>query len=224
MKTFDIKAYHKKYYQIHGAEIRKKRNKGIRNDRPLRRDEQFYNLTVIGLCENDKNGKICYLCKCKCGNERKVRRSYLLSGRTKSCGCGKTKASSETGKRTIKFAIEAASKFVGDLSGAMWSRILKNAKTRNLEVTLTKTEAWSLYEKQSKKCALTGIDLYLNPHHSERSRVTASLDRIDSTKGYTIDNVQWVHKDVNLMKNGFSEQRFKEICRLITQHDTKSVT
>ena len=195
------------------------RHKKTKNTRPLKSGEPFYDLTVVSLCEKDKYGKVCYLCKCKCGRECKIRRSYLLSGRTKSCGCGKKNASSKTGKLSIKFAIEARRKFIGDLSGALWSRIIHNAKSRKLVVAVTKKESWDLFLEQHKKCALSGLDLYLDPHHSNRKIVTASLDRIDSTRGYVKGNIQWVHKDVNLMKNGFSEKRFKEICKLVTEHD-----
>lgn len=224
MTTDKQKNYNKRYYELHKKDICAKRNKGIRNDRSLSPGEIFFDLTVIKLCEKDTCGKICYLCKCKCGQERKVRRSYLLSGRTKSCGCGKRLASSDTGKRTVQLAIEARRKFVGDLSGALWSRILRNAKCRKLEVTVTKQQVWELFLKQQKKCALSGLELYLNPHHINRHNVTASLDRIDSNKGYIEGNIQWIHKDVNLMKNHFPEIYFKEICRKISLYDTKPIT
>ena len=42
-----------------------------------------------------------------------------------------------------------------------------------------------------------------------------SLDRIDSLKGYAIDNVQWVHKDINKMKNIHSQPAFINICKLV---------
>lgn len=213
------KAYNKLYYDLHREEILRKRNKGTRNDRPLSIGEVFFDLTVASLCEKDKDGKICYLCKCKCGKERKVRRSYLVHGTTKSCGCGRKVASSVTAKKNVLAAIAARKRFVGDLGGSMWSRILKNATVRGISVSLTQEEAWTLFIDQRKKCALTGLDLYLHPHHKDRNLVTASLDRIDSTQGYIKGNVQWVHKDVNRMKNGFSEVRFKEICRLVVNHD-----
>jgi hypothetical protein len=43
--------------------------------------------------------------------------------------------------------------------------------------------------------------------------VTASLDRIDSSKGYIIGNVQWAHKMVNRMKNDMPQEEFIEFCR-----------
>lgn len=192
------------------------------NTRELIVGEHFYKLIVIKFFGKDKHGKIAYLCKCECGNQRIVRRSYLLSGRTKSCGCGRKIASSLTGKKYIHFANAKRRQFIGDLSGALWRRIEANANIRKLEVRITKESAWQLFEKQNKKCALTGLDLFLDPHHNNRGKVTASLDRIDPMVGYVTENVQWVHKDVNKMKNNFSENRFREICKLVTLHDIKS--
>ena len=47
---------------------------------------------------------------------------------------------------------------------------------------------------------------------------TASLDRIDSSKGYTIDNVQWVHKKVNMMKKDMSDSEFIAWCNEISSY------
>ena len=44
---------------------------------------------------------------------------------------------------------------------------------------------------------------------------TASIDRIDSSKGYERGNVQFVHKDINAMKWNLSLAKFMEYCKLI---------
>ena len=48
---------------------------------------------------------------------------------------------------------------------------------------------------------------------------TASLDRIDSDGAYTIDNVQWIHKDINRMKSNLKQENFIEYCRLIALYN-----
>lgn len=48
-----------------------------------------------------------------------------------------------------------------------------------------------------------------------RDGITASLDRIDSTVGYVEGNVQWVHKYINIMKNGFSQEEFIYLCHTV---------
>ena len=50
-----------------------------------------------------------------------------------------------------------------------------------------------------------------------------TIDRIDSSKGYTVDNVQWVHKDINLMKNHFSESQLIDFCqRILDKHNERT--
>ena len=75
-------------------------------------------------------------------------------------------------------------------------------------------QAWQLFENQEHRCALSGLLLNFpkdrNPHGG-----TASLDRIDSDGDYTLDNVQWVHKDINKLKNAFNQSYFIELCKAV---------
>lgn len=71
------------------------------------------------------------------------------------------------------------------------------AKLRNKSWNISLSDLADLAEKQDKKCALSGIDLVFD---GDFNKINASLDRIDSTKGYEIDNIQWVHKKINMMK------------------------
>lgn len=47
----------------------------------------FGNLTTIGPVRKSRDGRIIWLCKCRCGNTAEVRTSHLMSGHTHSCGC-----------------------------------------------------------------------------------------------------------------------------------------
>ncbi len=73
------------------------------------------------------------------------------------------------------------------------------------------------YLKQDKKCALSGLLLNF-PSIVGRNDGTASLDRIDSKKGYTIENCQWLHKDVNNLKWDFTQKEIIYYCKLITEN------
>lgn len=77
---------------------------------------------------------------------------------------------------------------------------------------------WEIFLKQGKKCALTGEILYFSPIQTDRKKSNASLDRIDSSKGYTENNIQWVLKNINLMKRELSDKDFIEICRKVVQY------
>lgn len=52
----------------------------------------------------------------------------------------------------------------------------------------------------------------------KRTTFNASLDRIDSSLGYIIGNVQWVYKGVNFMKGEMSHDYFIEMCKMITEN------
>jgi len=47
----------------------------------------------------------------------------------------------------------------------------------------------------------------------------ASLDRIDSSIGYVNDNVQWVHKDINMMKRIYTQEYFIYLCKLVSENN-----
>ncbi len=49
--------------------------------------QQFGRLIVIERKENDKGGRVRWLCQCKCGKDVIVQSGPLNSGATKSCGC-----------------------------------------------------------------------------------------------------------------------------------------
>lgn len=106
----------------------------------------------------------------------------------------------------------------GEISGAYWNGIKQGAKSRKIEFSITKEYLWNLFIKQDKKCALTGLPLYFNEVKTNRGNKTASLDRIDSSKGYIEGNVQWVHKDVNEMKWDSTQQEFVNFCCLVAKY------
>lgn len=107
---------------------------------------------------------------------------------------------------------------VGELSSTTWTRIKTKAAARSIPVSCTANDIWALFLKQDRKCALTGVGLHLaaNPSHSN-----ASLDRIDSSKGYEVGNIQWVYKPINLMKNTLDEQEFIKLCQMVASHTQK---
>jgi hypothetical protein len=76
--------------------------------------------------------------------------------------------------------------------------------------SVTIQEAWQLFETQGRKCALSGVPL------SFSSPKSASLDRKDSKLGYTLNNVQWLHKEINRMKGVLGDSEFVAWCKLVS--------
>lgn len=152
-----------------------------------------------------------YIGRCECGNEKEYVRTNLITGHTKSCGCLKRRR----GSKNPTFL------GTGEIGASHWTGIRRHAETRNLIFEITPMQAWQKFQQQEGKCALTGLPISTNNGRNQKTGAivkTASLDRIDSTIGYTVQNIQWVHKDINRMKNAFDIARFKELCALVTQH------
>ena len=177
------------------------------------RNKQFGNLKVMSIHSRSINGHIRYNCICKCGNQCNVLSTHLIQETIKSCGCLRKK-----GKDVYNW------KGFGEISGSFWlSHIVKSAdgskgKRNPVELSITIEDAWNLFLKQNKKCALSGIELKF-PTRSIDKSYTSSLDRIDSSKGYIKNNVQWVHKDINIMKNKFDNDYFLLICMKISNNN-----
>lgn len=88
-----------------------------------------------------------------------------------------------------------------------------NAAKRGIVFDVTKDDAYTLFVQQGKRCALTGTPIDLPDTNSGKG--TASLDRIDSTLGYTLGNIQWVHRDINMMKGSLTQDAFVEWCHQV---------
>ena len=60
-------------------------------------------------------------------------------------------------------------------------------------------------------------------HRRVTGRTTASIDRIVSRypngqpADYTLDNIQWVHKTINRMKNKYSDAVFIRFCEHVAK-------
>ncbi len=174
--------------------------------------KRFGKLIVLSIYTTDRGGRIRWKCMCDCGKERDVLSSHLIQGNTKSCGCGILK-----GKEHKQWTGHEG------ITGQFWGGVKRSANgdkgRRKIPLIITIQQAWQLFLKQGGRCALTGIKLTLPQRYNERG--TASLDRIDSYGSYELENVQWVHKDINIMKNCFTQEYFKEMCKRVSGYCDK---
>lgn len=166
-------------------------------------NKRFGKLIVIKRLPNKNTRQSRWLCQCDCGNQKEIHGYFLVRGATKSCGCYK--------KQTANFL------GFNNLSGKYWGRIKRKALERNLTFNINIEDAWNIFEKQKNKCALSGLPIFLSRNISLKKQ-TASLDRIDSTKGYELNNIQWVHVDINKLKNNFPEEKLFFLCNQIVKN------
>lgn len=92
----------------------------------------------------------------------------------------------------------------------------KDAQNRSGDV-VNVDDLIALWEVQNGLCALTGIHMTHThmPENTNAHLTNASLDRIDSRKGYTLDNMQLVCRVANSMKYTLDEVTFVWMCNLI---------
>jgi len=67
-----------------------------------------------------------------------------------------------------------------------------------------------IYNKQNGLCNISKMKLFCEENSGERRMDKISLDRIDSSKPYTKDNMQFVCLAVNYAKLDFSQEEAKE--------------
>lgn len=141
-------------------------------------------------------------CTCSCGHSKWVKAQYLKGGTSRQCvSCG-----------------HAPRGYKDVIPHPVWARIQTNANKRGIVVEATRDEASGLLIKQKYRCALSGLSISVPSNSSEITTATASLDRIDSSRGYTADNIQWVHKSVNMMKHTLTNDQFIAVCHLVAAH------
>lgn len=103
----------------------------------------------------------------------------------------------------------------GEISSDYFTILKHSATDRNYKFDVDIEYLWDIFLKQNKKCALSNLDIYMNEKCDEKKYKTATLDRIDSKYGYIKGNVQWVHRDINKMKNNFPEDYLIKMCELV---------
>lgn len=157
-----------------------------------------------------------WICSCDCGGETEVALNNLRNGTTRSCGCLARERASRMGK-TRKGKRAWNWKGVGGISGSFWNQILAGADQRGLEVKVTHQDIWDLFQKQKEICALSGFSLCFDAV-GERSVGNASLDRIDSSKGYVPGNIQWVDKRIQQMKWDMGQDEFLALCGAVAKN------
>ena len=95
----------------------------------------------------------------------------------------------------------------GTLSNKLQSA-KRRAKKDGMVFELDNKFITSLWEKQDGKCAKTGVEM----GRIGDKWLAPSIDRIDNSKGYTKDNVQWTCWRYNDAKADMSDDSFRAMC------------
>lgn len=97
---------------------------------------------------------------------------------------------------------------------SLFNQTKRGAEYRMLEFDLTETDIKELWEKQEGKCHYTNQPMTWSKNKPDK----ISIDRINSSAGYTKNNVVLCWSRVNLMKGQLDIEEFKKIIRLLNQN------
>lgn len=165
--------------------------------------EKYQHWTVIGGPKTDERREIKWECQCDCGNIRWIGGNELKNP-NKHIQC------QECSLKESKEKILLKNGKTGELALTRFNKIKRNAEVRNIPFDVSIQFLGNLFEKQNHICAITGDVI--------SSIDEASLDRIDSSKGYTEDNVQWVTIQANLSKHTMTMEELKLFCKKVLNH------
>lgn len=145
-------------------------------------------LTVIKFSES-KKGRSHWICVCECGNGTEVASNNLRHNKINFCGKCSTLPVSESLARII------------------FRDYRHRAKYDELDFTVTYEEVKSII---SGNCHYCGSEPLNTKTRNGKTFAYNGIDRIDSSAGYTSENVRSCCGTCNTMKLDYTEEEFKE--------------
>lgn len=164
--------------------------------------ERFGKLVALYPDKYVSNGSskvIAWMCRCDCGNYHSVSGTVLRKGQVKSCGCEYKKLD-----RTLPSF------------NTLLGKYKYSANKRGLE--------WSLTEEEFRKlvtspCYYTGImpSTVIQNKNAEAFYYNG-VDRLDSSKGYTVGNCVACYTPINFMKSDTPEEEFLNLIKQVYEY------
>lgn len=152
---------------------------------------------------------------CDCGQIIRARGDVVARGEKKSCGCKST-----TYHYRDKM-IELGDDYPFHV---LLTRSLERSKEKNIDFSITIEDIKNQYKLQDGKCFYTKQEILIpigfSSKHASGPSI-ASIDRIDSSKGYIAGNIQLTTKVINLFKHALSHEEFIKMCNIISNNFPK---
>lgn len=154
--------------------------------------------------KNSPNSKLVWTLQCSCGNTRKAE-MYLINeiraalDKDGYAACRKCK---ESRLRLLK---PEYTKFNGVYTDYKHKALVRTTVN---EFSLTKEDAYKMFSANCHYCNLPPSNVYLNKRSGLPETKYSGIDRVDSSKGYTVENTVPCCKQCNYAKLTMTEQEF----------------
>ena len=168
--------------------------------------KKFGNLTVLDVTTQKKsNGALIYRCLCDCGSEHYTISSYLLDGRTTSCGCNR-KHIMTTQKYSLLPNNESA-------FNSVFRSYKIGSKHRCLEFSISKEDFGKLTQQN---CFYCGAEPSTTRTVANSTYIYNGIDRVDNSIGYVLNNCVPCCSKCNRIKRAVTVN----ICKKVTEFMT----
>lgn len=173
-------------------------------------NKRFGRLRIVDIADKKNNRLNVFKCVCDCGQVKNVVGADLTRGHTTSCGCYREE------KRKI-------AKGESGFNNAYYN-YKSNAKNRGLIFEISREDFRNLTQSKCHYCgSLPSNVSYKRNNDSEESfehgkYVYNGIDRVDSKRGYTVDNCVPCCGQCNLSKSDYSKEEFLSWVERVYRH------
>lgn len=165
---------------------------------PTQPGDRPFRLTAFGEFMTDKS-RTYLLAQCDCGKVVTVHPSKFWLGTTKSCGCLKAE--------TIK-AVPKKAKQHNLAEREVYLRYKRRGRSGGKGFSLTFESFLELTQQECAYCLKPPFRI--KTHRDGDTFIYNGVDRIDSSRGYHLGNVQPCCRPCNVMKSDLTEDQFRE--------------
>lgn len=168
------------------------------NTSELKDGEKFNRLKILKFSHFDKRWRRWYFVKCDCGKEKIVMGSAMTSNNTRSCGCLQ--------KETLR--LKRISNNYSEITAIILG-YKRHAKDRGLEWSLSRNFVETIIKKNCFYCGSTPSNIKKTKNTCGFGLFYSGIDRVNSNKNYTEDNVVPCCKICNYAKSNLTFDEFK---------------
>lgn len=168
--------------------------------------DKFGSLTVLSFSHKDKRWRRHYMCRCACGAEKSIQGTLLRSVNTKSCGC---LVSESARKRAIGHGVAAMNQVMAGYR--------HKAKKSGRSFSLTSPQFRAITQGPCFYCGSERTNTKRSPHGTGDFTYNG-LDRIDASRGYTVNNTVSCCRACNFAKSNLGQGEFIEWIRRAYMH------
>ena len=178
---------------------------GTNNTYHIKPGDKFNRLECIEFHHTGKHYRSYFLFKCDCGTEKVILGSLVKSGNTKSCGCLSKEIKS---RRISPNQTEVTAIILG---------YKRHAEDRGFKFKLSREQVESIIKKNCYYCGTPPSNNKKTKNSIGDGIKYSGIDRIDSNRDYSIDNVCPCWKVCNYAKSNMSLVEFQEWAKRIGQ-------